>query len=314
MTLTIGCTACGSGSGGTGGSAKKIGIIQLVDNGAFTDMREGFQAKMTELGYTEDTLVYDYKNAQGDISNLNTICQDMAGSNLDCIVTIATPPTQAMVNLDSGKPVFYISVSDPLAAGVITDMAKPDKNATGTSNAIPVDEIFKLADELTPGVQTYGILYNTGEVNSVKTVNSAKEYMEGRGIAVKEAIVTASSEVQQAAQSLVGSVDAIFIPNDSMIQSALPQVAQVAKEAGIPVYGSSAVMVGSGAFATISIDDVTIGGMTAEMVHQYLTGTAVEAIPSVVVSQFTTVINKSTADAIGIELSADVLASAVIVE
>jgi putative ABC transport system substrate-binding protein len=238
----------------------------------------------------------------------------MADSGADLIVTIATPPTQAMVNMETGIPVFFISVSDPLGAGVITDMAKPDKNATGTSNAIPVDEIFQLSDHLTPGMGSYGVIYNTGEVNAVNTVRMAKEYLEGRGLVYKEAIVTASSEVQQAAQSLVGSVDAIFVPNDSMVQSALPQVAEVCKDAGIPLYGSSAVMVDSGAFATISIDDVTIGKMTADMAVKYLVGVPIEEIPAVVVSEFTTVINKTTADAIGAELSQEILDAAVVIE
>ncbi|MPM34371.1 hypothetical protein SDC9_80954 [bioreactor metagenome] len=292
----------------------QVGIIQLVDNGAFADMREGFIARLRELGYTEDKLEIDYKNANGDAATLNSICQTMADEKKDLIVTIATPPTQAMVNMDTGIPVFFISVSNPVGAGVITELSKPDKNATGTSNAIPVSEMFKLSDKLTPGVETYGLIYNTGEVNSVTTITNAKAFMDANGLKYKEAVVTASSEVQQAAQSLAESVDAFFIPNDSMVQSAMPQVAEVAKDAKIPVYGSSAVMVASGAFATISIDDTTIGSMTADMVGQYLSGTAIESIPAVVVSEFTTVINKTTADAIGVTVAQDVLDSAVILE
>lgn len=315
LSLMLSLAACGgTEKDAAAAGAKKIGIIQLADNGAFTDMREGFLSRMAELGYTEENMSVNYKNAQGDMTNLNSICQEMAGAKLDLIVTIATPPTQAMVNMECGTPVFFISVSDPVGAKVITDMATPDKNATGTSNAIPVDEIFKLADQLTPGIQNYGVIYNTGEINSANTVKKVKEYLEGRGLGFQEVIVTASSEVQQAAQSLVGAVDAIFVPNDSMVQNAMPQVAEVAKEAGIPLYGSSAVMVASGAFATISIDDVTIGGMTADMAHSYLEGKAIEEIPSVVVSEFTTVINKTTADTIGLELSQDVLDAAVVLE
>ena len=104
--------------------------------------------------------------------------------------------------MESGIPVFFISVSNPVGAGIITDMARPDKLATGTSNAIPVEEMFKLADKLTPGIQSYGILYNTGEINSVTTAANAKAYLEGQGLKAVEAVVTASSEVQQAAQNL----------------------------------------------------------------------------------------------------------------
>ena len=67
----------------------------------------------------------------------------MADSGVDLIATIATPATQAMVNLETDIPVFFIAVSNPVGAGVITDMEKPDKNATGTSNAIPVEDIFR---------------------------------------------------------------------------------------------------------------------------------------------------------------------------
>ncbi len=60
------------------------------------------------------------------------------------MATIATPATQAMVNLESDTPVIFVAVSAPVQAGVISDMEKPDKNATGTSNAIPVEDIFEL--------------------------------------------------------------------------------------------------------------------------------------------------------------------------
>lgn len=291
-----------------------VGIVQLVENGAFEDMREGFIARMRELGYTEDTLEFDYKNAQGDATNLNTICQNMVSSKVDMVVTIATPPAQAMVNQESDIPVVFISVSNPVGAGIISDMAKPDKNATGTSNAIPVSDIFALSDQLTPGVKTYGFLYATSEINSLTTIESAKAYCDANNIAYEEAVVTNSSEVQQAAQSLVGKADAIFVPNDSVIQNAMAQVAEVAKDAKIPVYGSSAVMVDSGAFATIAISDTEIGAISADMADQYFKGTKIEEIPSVVVPATDTVINKTTADAIGVVLSDDVLSSATLIE
>ncbi len=310
--LLLSFAGCGKKKASSG--VINVGIVQLADNGAFTDMREGFIARMRELGYSEEKMIFDYKNANGDTATLNSICQAMVDAKKDFIVSIATPASQAIVNMDSGIPVFFISVGNPTGAGVITDMSKPDKNATGTSNAIPVSEMFKLSNQLTPNRKTYGLIYNTGEVNSVTTINNAKKYMDENKIKYKEAVVTASSEVQQAAQSLAGSVDAFFIPNDSMVQSAMPQVAEVAKKKKIPVYGSSAVMVASGAFATISIDDVTIGAMTADMANKFLKGTAIEKIPAVTVSEFTTVINKTTADAIGVKLPQSVLDSAKILK
>ena len=291
-----------------------VGIIQMADNGAFTDMREGFIDHMRELGYTEDKMTFTYRNALGDMTALVANCEAALDEGIDAAVTIATPPTQAFCNLDSGVPQFFISVSNPVGAGVITDMAAPDMNATGTSNAIPVEEMFRLADQLTPGCQVFGLLYCQSEINSVTTANQAKAYMDANGLDYVEAIVTNVSEVQMAVDSLLETVDAIFVPNDSVIQTAMRVVADSAAEMGVPVYGSSAVMVESGAFATISIGDRQIGAITADMLHQYLTGTPIEDIPAVVVDDFTMVINQTTADMLGVAIPADVLETAVIVE
>ena len=133
-----------------------------------------------------------------------------------------------------------------------------------------------------------------------------RSYLESIGCGVVEKVVTNSSEVQQAAQTFVGKVDAIFVPNDSMIQSAMPVVAEIANEAKIPVYGSSAVMVDSGAFATIAISDKEIGAISAGMAMERLDGKDISEIPAIVVPASMTVINQSVVDALGIELSDEV--------
>lgn len=301
-------------SAGSSDGTFKVGIVQLVDNGAFTDMREGFTEELENKGYGKEKLTINYKNAQGDSTNLNSICQEMADSKVDLIAAIATPAAQAMVNLDSGIPVVFISVSNPVGAGIITDMEKPDKNATGTSNAIPVNEIFDLAKELTPDCKTFGFLYNTGEINSVTTVENSKKYLDSIGLSYEEAVVTNSSEVQQAAQSLAGKVDAIFVPNDSIIQSAMPLVSEEARKAKLPIYASSATTVESGAFATIAISDKEIGKISADMAIQYLEGTPISDIPAIVVPASSTVINQDAADALGITFTDEINNTAVFVK
>ena len=304
VVMTAGVAACSSSteesSSGDSSDKTKIGIVQMADNGAFTDMREGFIAQMNAKGYDDSNTEFIYKNAQGDASNLNTICQQMVSDGVDLVATIATPATQAMVNMKSDIPVVFISVSDPVGAGILSDMNAPENNATGTSNAIPVEDIFGLADELTPGIEKYGILYTSGEVNAVNTANSAKEYLDAAGIGYEEIVVTNSSEVQQAAQQLCSECDAIFVPNDSVIQSAMPVVTAAAREAKVPVYGSSAVMVDEGAFATVAVSDTEIGAASADMAVEILQGKTAAEVPSVVVPATATVINKTTMEALGI--------------
>ena len=55
------------------GKKYKVAIVQLADNGAFTEMRESFIQEMRTLGYDEAQMIFDIKNAQGDQSTLNKI-------------------------------------------------------------------------------------------------------------------------------------------------------------------------------------------------------------------------------------------------
>lgn len=301
--------ACGSGSEKSSGKIK-VGVIQLIENGAFNDMKDGFIEELRAKGYTEDKCDIVVKSAQGDTATLNTICQEMVDSRMDLVATIATPATQAMVNMDSDIPVVFISVSAPVAAGVTSNMEKPDKNATGTSNAIPVSDIFNLSDSLTPGNKTYGLIYNTGEVNSVNTVKDAKSYLDGKGLKYVEAVVTNSSEIQQAAESLVGSVDAIFVPNDSVVQSGMAQITEITRKNKIPVYACSATTVQSGAFATVAMNDKQIGSQSADMAVEILGGRKVADVPSVVVPASGTVINRNTMEALGVTIPDSVKSTA----
>ena len=309
LVLIVGCfAACGkTNTTDTAGTSPrdtdkvyKIAVVQLADNGAFTEMREAFIARMRELGYDEAKMTFDIKNAQGDQSTLQTICAGLKGSDYDLVVPIVTPATAAVVNQELNIPVVFISVTNPVASGILTTMKAPDKNATGTSNIVPVDRIFTLAKELTPNVKNIGILYCSGEQNAVQTADKAKAYLSENGYTYKEVTVANSAEVAQAAQSLAGDVDAIYVPIDSTVQTAMAEVVKAATDKKIPVYGSDPVMVKSGALACVSCSNTQLGQKSAEMADEILRGKKVSEVPAVAMEEFQYVISKATADALGI--------------
>lgn len=310
LTATMLLTFAGCGGGGDAASSSAssektdgqvtVAIVQAMDNPAFDDMREGLMEELEAKGYGEDKVKIEYQNAQGDASNLNTIVQNLITEDVDILAPIATPAAQACVAAGSDIPVFFTSVSDPVAAGIISDMDAPDKNATGTSNAIPVEDIFALAEKLTPDVKTYGFIYNTSEDNAVSTVEAAKAYLDEKGLSYEEAVITNSSEIQQAAQNLFPKVDAVFIPNSAMVQSGMALVGQVTREFKKPTYACSAATVEAGAMATVAMSDKEIGAKTADMIIEYLEGKAVKDIPAVVFPASAEVLNEDLINDIGI--------------
>ena len=184
-----------------------------MEHPSLDQIRTSFLDEMARLGYGDDKVDYDYQNASGDTSNLNTICQKFAGDQKDLIVAIATPSAQAAASNAPEIPLVFSAVTDPVAAKLVADPDKPDGIITGTSDAIPVDQVFALMQQLTPGVETVGMLYNLGEVNSVSVIEEAKAYCDANNLKYVEANVTNSGEVQQAAQALAGKCQALYYPH-----------------------------------------------------------------------------------------------------
>lgn len=295
-------TGCGSSkeekSGETTDSNKKVGIVAMIENGAFTDMRDGIIEELKANGYTDDNI--DYQCAAGDATALSSIVSNMTDGTYEMVFTIATPPTQAFVNAESDTPVFFCAVSAPAASGILTDMEKPDKNATGTSNAIPVSTIFELAQATTPA-KKYGLIYSGNEDNATDTIEQAKEYLKSQGIEYVEKTAPTSSDVETATNALLSEgVDAIFVPNDSIIQDGVAKLAEICKENKIPTYCSSATTVASGCFATVAIDDKGIGKKTVEMAMEYVNGKDVKDIPAQVVGIDYCSVNTSAMEALGL--------------
>lgn len=306
-TLILGVfTGCKEDSG-----KLKIGIIQPIEHTSLDTIRESFIEELANLGYKDgENVIIDYKNGQNDQSNLKAISQKFVGDNYDLIVAIATPAAQAVVGETKDIPIVFSACTDPVSSGFVENMEKPGGNVTGTSDYIAVDKIFELAKRLTPDVKTFGLMYNTGETNSVSVINDAKAYLTANGLKYVEATVTNTSEVQQAALSLNGRAEAIFIPIDNTVASAMATIAAAAIESKLPIYTGADSMVQDGGFATVGIDYTTLGRETANMAAQILAGTKPGDIPVKIFDEVGTYINKTTAEKIDIELSESILNSA----
>lgn len=303
MPLRIPARDANADTGAAAGDTAKVAVVQLVDNDAFTEMIDSFENQVTEL--YGDGVTYDVKNAQG-VCPRSTRSRPSSRQRITTSLFRSLPRRRRpVVNAGVTAPVVFISVTDPVAAGIMVDMAKPDKNATGTSNIVPVDEIFTLAGKLTPDVKNIGILYCSGEKNAVLTAEKAKTYLDTTDYTYEEVTVASSNEVQQAAQSLAGKVDAIYIPIDSTVQSAMAQVVEAANAAGIPIYGSDPVMVKSGALACVSVSNTQLGERSAEMAYDILNGKDVSEVPAEAMSDFQYVCSRAAADALSIALPED---------
>lgn len=310
LALTLTLFGCSGGSSSEDSSAPsgegeklKIGIVQIMEHPSLDEIRTAFLNEMAALGYDENKVEYDYQNAQGEGANVTSICQKFVGDEVDMIVAIATPSAQGAAAATSEIPIIFSAVTDPVTAELVESLEVPGGNVTGTSDAIPVERIFELADELTPGNQTYGFIYNLSEPNSVSVIGDAKAFLDAKNVSYVEACISNVGELTAAAEGLVGRVDAIFCPIDNTVASGMVTLAEIATNAGIPVYVSADSMVADGGLATVGVNYTNLGKQTAQMAADVLEGADPGQMPVQVLSEYSVAVNQETAAALNIDVS-----------
>ncbi|NSW90352.1 MAG: ABC transporter substrate-binding protein [Firmicutes bacterium] len=305
MLISISFAAC---SGTSSDKVVKIGISQLVQHPALDSAREGFIEALKEAGYEDGkNIKIDLQNAQGDVTNAQTIARKFVDEKVDMILAIATPAAQAAANVTKDIPILITAVTDPVSAGLAESLEKPGGNVTGTTDMNPVAEQIKLVKDLIPGAKKVGILYNAGEINSKIQVDIAKEAAAALGLTLVEATVSNSSEVNQATQSLMGRVDAIYVPTDNTIVSSIGAVIKVANDNKIPVIGSERGQVDAGAIATKGIDYRELGKQTGQIAVEIIKGKKPQDIPIEGSKVVTLIINQKAAETIGLTIPKDIL-------
>ncbi|MGM7635298.1 ABC transporter substrate-binding protein [Bacillus sp. Hm123] len=248
--------------------AVKIGVTQLVEHPSLDNAYKGFQQALEDAGMEAD---YDVQIAQGDQNNNQTIANNFVSDKVDLIFANSTPSAASALNATKEIPIVFTSVTDAVAGGLVKDPNSPGGNITGTTDlhpeAIPKTIEF-MATEFDG--KNVGVIYNAGEQNSVAQVEAVEKVMKENGLKIVPVTVSTSSEVKQAAESLVGKADMIYIVTDNTVVSALESVIQVANKEDIPMFVGELDSVKRGGFAAFGFEYYDIGYEAGQMAVQIL--------------------------------------------
>ena len=315
MTLAMGLMA---GCGGEKKEAPKaaakvnVGIVQLVEHAALDAANKGFVDGLASKGFKEgQNITFDRQNAQADQSNLQNIANRFVNNKVDLICAIATPAAQTVANITPDIPIVGTAITDYEAAKLVKANSKPGTNVTGTTDMNPVEAQLDLALQLVPGAKTIGTIYCSSEVNSQLQVDILKKAAANKKVEIKEATVSTVNDIQQAARSLIGKVDAIYIPTDNVLASAMPTLTIVTEEAKLPVICGEGGMVNAGGTATLGVDYYKLGVQTGEMAADILNGKAKPADMAIQFQKdFDIIVNVEGAKKIGLTIPEEILKKA----
>lgn len=252
-----------------------VSVNQFVEHPALDAVLKGLQDSLKEQGVDAEYIVH---NAQANMGTATQIAKQMVGEKPDIMVAIATPSAQACAQALSKapenmkRPFLFTAVTDPVAAGLVKDLEKPGGYITGVSDLLPLQEHINMVMTFKPGIKKLGYLYNAGEANSKVLVPKLQAIAEEMGFEVVEATASKTADVFQAAKSLVGRVDAVFIPTDNTIISALESVLKVGVQNKLPIFAADVDSVERGAVAAMGFDYYKHGVQTGVMAAKILNG------------------------------------------
>lgn len=291
-----------------GAKTYTVSVNQFVEHPALDAVLKGFQDSMNKK------LDVDYKvhNAQANMGTATQVAQVIAGEKPDLVLAIATPSAQACAQIIkkaphmAKTPLIFSAVTDPKGAGLVKNLDKPGKNITGVSDLTPVDKHLLMINEFHPGIKRVGVVYNAGEANSKTLVDLLKKAGKEFNIKIVEATAAKSSDVFAAAKSLVGRADAVYVPTDNTVVSALESLVKVCEDSDMPLYAADVDSVPRGAVAALGFDYYKHGVQTGEMAVKILQGQSPATTPVEFQEGMTLHLNMAAAKAQGVDVPASI--------
>ena len=293
----------------------KVGVLQLLSHPALDQIYKGLEDGLKKEGYeVGKNLKIDLQNAQGDQSNLASMGQKLVTDNNDILVGITTPATLSLSNATKDKPIIMGGITYPVEAGLIKTEDKPGNNITGVSDRTPIKQQLEIMKKVLPKMKKVGILYTASEDNSVKQAQEAEKLAKELGLEVKVSTVANTNDIQQVTESLASQTDAIFVPIDNTIASAMATVVKVTDAKKIPVFPSADTMVADGGLLGLGVDQYQIGVETAKVVAKVLKGADTKHMPIVLANEGVIYLNEAKAKQLGIEIPKEIKDKAKVVD
>ncbi|MDR0555475.1 MAG: ABC transporter substrate-binding protein [Holosporaceae bacterium] len=245
----------------------KIMVCKAVEHEALNSVARGMEDYLMKQNRKYAVSV---ETCQGNMALASQIVSKFANSGAKVVVTIGTTPSQSAFKFaKEGKiKLVFSSVTNP--NDISPSLA--GTNTTGVSNFVALEPQLALFQEIQPGLKNLGVVYNTGEANSVSIVEKLKPVCEKMEINLIEQGISKISEIPQATEKLAQIVDAVFISNDNMALSAMPVIVSICGKKNVPVYVSDTDQIENGCTAALGPNQYEIGVQTGKMVHRIACG------------------------------------------
>ena len=295
----------------SGEGAKTIGVIQIADHIALERARQGFE---DEIKKNNPDVEIISKNANGDLTVVPSIIKSFQDKKVDLIYAIATPAAQGAKNGEKEIPIIFNAVTDPESADLLKNLEEPEGNITGVSDYFSIEAQLEEMISIFPDIKNIGVMFSTNEANSKFQIEELKKAAAGFGLNVVEVGVNNINDVSTAIKTIEPKIDIFMAITDNTVSSASTIIAESLKAAKIPSFASEEGPVENGILISAGVDYVDLGKKAAGMASEILGGKKVSEVPVAFSTETRKVVNKKTADALGLSEEDNLMKDAKVVE
>jgi putative ABC transport system substrate-binding protein len=293
-----------------------VGFIHGGAANAFADRIAAFRAGLSEAGYVEgQNVVVEYHWLEGHFDRLSPLLADLVQRRVAVIATPgSTPASIAAKAATATIPIVFGVGEDPVKLGIVTSLARPGGNATGTN--FYVNEIdakrLGLMHELLPKATHFAVLINPADVTSAAVTSKAlKEAAATIGLDLVFFNASSPAEIDAGFAAFARErSDAVFIASEGFFASRTSQFATLTARDRIPASFATTEMVKAGLLMSYGVDIAETFHQVGNYVGRILKGEKPADLPVLQPTKFEFAINMRTAKALGLEVPPMLLARA----
>lgn len=292
----------------------RIGVLLPGGLVSSSPRTKAFLEGLRELGYVEGrTIAIEWKWGNDQVDTFSGLAADLVRSNVDVIVTGGTPSAQALKAATRTIPIVVAVVGDPVAAGLVNNLARPGENVTGFSIVAPElgTKRLELVKEIVPNLSSIAVLLNPKNPQSKIEMKEMQTAAQVMGLRLHMAEISTEGEFEDAFFAMnKAAAQALILLTDSIFFSERKRIVDLASKYKLPAMYFFQVFVEEGGLMSYGPSDADLFHRAAGYVDRILKGAKPGELPVEQPTKFDLYINLSTAKALGVTIPESFVARA----
>jgi ABC-type uncharacterized transport system substrate-binding protein len=292
-----------------------VGYLSSLAAGERPILIHAFRQGLSEMGFAEgQNVTVEYRFADNDVDRLRTLASDLITREVAVIMATGGNKSGLVAkSLTSTIPIVFTSGVDPIRAGLVSSLNRPEANVTGVSwFAVELGgKYVELLHELVSRAELVAVLVNPNNPESLSYEPGVRDGAERLGMPLVVLKAGTADEIDSAFEKLVQKrASAVIVASDPFYTARASQFAVLAARYAVPAIYSNREMVASGGLISYGNSVSDAHRRAGVYIGRILKGTKPAALPVDRPTKFELVVNLRTAKALGPDIPPTLLARA----